>query len=143
MMKASSMLALAAILAVIEPEVAGAQARLTAEGTEFVLHIGDGRRLRSPDLVGATFKLSFGGKDVDVTIAGVENDPHAVGGRVLLHRFVVKDASGRQTDLCGPDAEGRSRVLPAGTSLASLPAPASEGVPDPPVPLVPEPVRPG
>jgi len=112
MMKASSMLALAAILAVIEPEVAGAQARLTAEGTEFVLHIGDGRRLRSPDLVGATFKLSFGGKDVDVTIAGVENDPHAVGGRVLLHRFVVKDASGRQTDLCGPDAEGRSRGFP-------------------------------
>jgi hypothetical protein len=111
-MKASSTLALAAILAMIEPGVAGAQARLTVEGTEFVLHIEGDRRLHSADLVGATIKLSFGGKDVDVTIAGVEDDPDAVGGRVLLHRFVVKDASGRPTDMCAPDAQGRSLGFP-------------------------------
>jgi ADYC domain len=111
-MKASSTLALAAILAVIEPEVAGAQAQLTVEGTEFVLHTGGGRKLRSADLVGATIKLSFSGKDVDVRIASVEDDPYAVGGRVLLHHFVVKAASGRPTDMCAPDAEGRSRGFP-------------------------------
>jgi hypothetical protein len=111
-MKAWSTLALAAILAVIEPEAAGAQAQLTAEGTEFVLRIDGGRTLRSPDLVGATLKLSFGGKDVDVTIASLEEDADAVGGRVLLHRFVVEGASAKPTDLCAPDAAGRSRGFP-------------------------------
>jgi hypothetical protein len=111
-MKGWSMLALAAILAVIRSEVAGAQAQLSVENTEFVLHIEGGRTLRSHDLVGATLKLSLGGKDIDVTIASVEDDPDAVGGRVLLHRFVVEAASGRPTDMCAPDAEDRSRGFP-------------------------------
>jgi ADYC domain len=98
-------------LAVATPVVATAQA-LNAVGTEFVLTMADGRVLRSVDLVGATFSIITAGTTVEVTIASVEEDSHAVGGRVFLHHLVVADAAGRRTDLCSPDAEGRSLGFP-------------------------------
>jgi hypothetical protein len=97
------------------PAEASAQARLTAEGTEFVLTLTDGRTLRSAALQGATLKMRTapGGDTVtDVTIVSVEEDPDAIGGRVLLHRFVTRDAGGRTADLCLPDPEGKSLGFP-------------------------------
>ena len=82
-----------------------AQARLAVEGTEFVVTMDDGRVLRSADLVGATLKLGEEGKHLDVTIASVEQDSHATGGSVWLHRFLVHDETGQPRDLCTPDAE--------------------------------------
>jgi ADYC domain len=94
------------------PTIAFAQVRLTAEGTELVLTTVDGRTMRSGDLVGARLALGAQGRAIEVTIAGVEEDLAAVGGRVLLHRFEVADRSGQPTALCAPDAEGRSLGFP-------------------------------
>jgi hypothetical protein len=101
-----------AALLTAAPAIACAQASLRVEGTEFVLTTADGRTLRSADLQGATLKIGSGGRDIEVTITSVEKDPRAVGGRVLLHHLVVKDASDRLVDLCKPDAQGRSLGFP-------------------------------
>jgi hypothetical protein len=112
MTSATFTLGLAAMLAAAAPSMSLAQGRLTADGTEFVLITADGRSLRSAELVGHTLRIGIKGRDFDVTIRSVEDDPHAVGGRVVLHHFVVKDRSGKPVDLCAPDAEGRSRGFP-------------------------------
>jgi hypothetical protein len=104
-------LAWAGVLAAA-PALACAQASLSVDGTEFVLTTPDGRTLRSADLQGATLKIGSAGNDIEVTIDSVEEDPRAVGGRVMLHRFVVKDRSGRLVDLCKPDAQGLSLGFP-------------------------------
>jgi hypothetical protein len=105
-------LGLAAMLVAVAPAASVAQQRLTAEGTEFVLITADGRALRSAELVGATLRIGIKGREFEVTIRSVEDDPHAVGGRVVLHHFVVNDRSGRPVDLCAPDAAGQSRGFP-------------------------------
>jgi hypothetical protein len=102
----------AAALAFLAPVAASAAPGLTAVGTEFVLTMPDGRILRSADLVGATLTIAAGGTPVEITIASVEEDRKASGGRVLLHHFVVKDGSGKRSDMCTPDAEGRSLGFP-------------------------------
>jgi hypothetical protein len=56
--------------------------------------------------------ISSGGKQMPVRIASVEEDAEAVGGRVFLHRFVVKDDFGIESSLCTPDASGRSLGFP-------------------------------
>jgi hypothetical protein len=103
---------LAAALAIAAPGAAPAQTALSAVGTELVLATPTGRSLRSADLVGATLGIVVGGTMVEITIASVEDDPDAIGGRVLLHRFLVKDAAGRAADLCTPDAAGRRLGFP-------------------------------
>ena len=103
---------LAAALAIAAPAVAPAQTGLTAAGTEFVLTTPAGSALRSADLVGATLNIATAGRQVEITIRSVEEDPHAVGGRVLLHYFLVKDETGWQVDMCEPDAEGRRLGFP-------------------------------
>lgn len=102
----------AALLLTSAPAAPGEQPRLTVDGTEFVLTTRDGRTLRSADLVGLTLKLRAQESIVEITIQGVEKDPHAIGGPVMLHRFLVKDNSGKTVDLCMPDAEGRNHGFP-------------------------------
>src|SRR5215510_11569816 len=80
---------------------ASAQTALTVDGTEFLLSLPAGRTLRSADLVGATLTIAAGSAPVEITIK-----------RVVLHHFVVIDATGRQADLCRPDATGRSLGFP-------------------------------
>jgi hypothetical protein len=103
---------LAMALAISAPVAAQAQTALTAVGTEFVLTTPAGRILRSADLVGATLGIAVAATQVEVTITSVEEDADAIGGRVLLHRFVVADEAGRAVDLCTPDADGRSLGFP-------------------------------
>jgi hypothetical protein len=105
-------LGLAMSLAGLLPAGAVAQSGLTADGTEFVLTLNDGRTLRGTDLKGATLKMRTPEGVLDVTIQGIEEDPHAVGGRVLLHHFVARDASGKIVDVCFPDADGKSLGFP-------------------------------
>jgi len=105
-------LAAAALVGAVVAVPAAAEPRLTVEGTEFVLETPDGRVLRSRDLVGATLTLRMEGRDMDVTIAAAEEDREANGGRVLLHRFLLVDEAGNRSDLCTPDAAGRSLGFP-------------------------------
>jgi hypothetical protein len=101
------------LVAAAIPSVAAAQVpALTVDGTEFVLTLEDGRVLRSADLVGATLMIGTGDKQTAVIIKSVEEDPFAVGGRVFLHRFVVKDDRGNESDLCTADATGRNLGFP-------------------------------
>jgi hypothetical protein len=86
---------------------AAGQPSLTADGTEFVLTLDDGRILRSADLVGATLNIASG---QNITIKSVEEE--AVGGRVFLHHFTMTDATGKVVDLCTLDAQGRSLGFP-------------------------------
>jgi hypothetical protein len=103
-------LGLLAMLAIATPGMACAQSPLTVEGTEFVLTTADGRVFRSFDLVGASLKVGSG--NLEVTIESVEEDQFAVGGRVLLHHFIVRDESGIRANLCVADAQGRSLGFP-------------------------------
>lgn len=103
---------LATALAIAAPGAGLAQEALTAAGTEFVLTTPTGRTLRSADMVGATLNIAAGEKRVEITIRSVEEDRHAVGGRVFLHHFVVKDEAGRDIDMCTPAADGRSFGFP-------------------------------
>lgn len=57
--------------------------------------MGDGRVLRSADLVGATLMIGDGADQLAIRIEGVEEDPHSIGGDVTLHRLVATDASGK------------------------------------------------
>src|SRR5262245_26038932 len=105
-------LGLAACLAGPLPPAGTAQSRLSVDGTEFLLTLDDDRILRGAALKGATLKMRTEAGVADVTIESVEEDPDAVGGRVLLHRFLTRDANGKAIDLCLPDAEGRSLGFP-------------------------------
>jgi hypothetical protein len=103
---------LAMCLAGVLPAGAVAQTGLTVDGTEFVLRLDDGRILRGSDLKGATLKMRTAAGALNVTIRDAEEDPQAVGGRVLLHHFVTSDAGGKAADLCLPDADGKSLGFP-------------------------------
>src|SRR5262245_3083264 len=71
-------IALAAILAAAPSTVDGAEAKLAAAGTEFVLTLPDGRTLRSQDLVGAVLRIGAPGREIGVTIASIEEDLRAI-----------------------------------------------------------------
>jgi hypothetical protein len=100
--------ALFALSILLVPMPVLAQARLEADGSELVLVREDGRTLRSKELVGAT--LHVGG--AEILVASVEEDPRAVGGRVWLHRFLVRQRDGGTRDYCDPDADGLRAGFP-------------------------------
>ena len=77
-----------------------------------MLTLEDGRVLRSTDLVGATLMIDAGTKQVAVTIESIEEDPTAVGGRVLLHHFVIRNEDGTRSEFCTPDGAGESLGFP-------------------------------
>ena len=85
---------------------------LQVDGTEFVLTLPDGRRLRSADLVGATLEIPTQGSPLEILISSVEDDAQAIGGRVVLHRFMVQSETGAPIDLCTADADGRHLGFP-------------------------------
>ena len=88
------------------------QPGLTVDGTEFILTVGDGRILRSADLVGATIKVRSGTTVINLMIQSVEDDSGARGGKVVLHHFVVQGENGATAEFCTPDATGRRRGFP-------------------------------
>ena len=79
--------------------------------------------------MGATLTIRAQGQPLEVTIASVEEDPDATGGRVLLHRFLVKDARAvGQISLCTPDAARAVTTVfqcPMAAAALRSPAPAA------------------
>ncbi len=96
----------------VVPAEASTGGSLSVDGTEFVLVTADGQTRKGLQLVGATLNVETGGKQMDITITAGENDATAVGGRVVLYRFVTKNANGDETDLCEPDADGKTWGFP-------------------------------
>lgn len=86
--------------------------RMTVEGTEFVVTQGDGRVLRSRDLVGAVLDVRFAGRAMRLRIAAVEPDPEDRSGTVWLHTLESRDASGSWSNFCSPGPEGRRQGFP-------------------------------
>ncbi|MCQ4165852.1 ADYC domain-containing protein [Tahibacter harae] len=99
------LLALAAAL----PAAAAPPARLSVEGTEFVLYRLDGRVLRSAELIGAELDLG-GGRQL--RIDAVRPDPSDPSGTVLLHRFSQRERGGAWAPACEADREGRQEGFP-------------------------------
>jgi hypothetical protein len=106
------MLGLTTMLVTTAPMLGRAETLVRVEGTEFVLTTAEGVTLRSADLQGATLKIRIAGRDIPVRVERVEEDADALGGRVVLHHFVVRKENGITVDLCEPDAEGRSLGFP-------------------------------
>jgi hypothetical protein len=103
---------LATALAFAVPDAARAQAALRVEGTEFVLTTNAGDIVRGAELTGAALEIAGAEGPITLIIRSVAEDERAVGGRVFLYRFAVKDDAGAFIDMCMPDAEGRSLGFP-------------------------------
>jgi hypothetical protein len=86
---------------------AAAVPSLTVHGTELVLTTGDGRTLRSAELIGATLAIGA----VSVRLDAVDRDP---GSRdeVLRHRFAVIGSDGARAELCEADPDGDRWAIP-------------------------------
>ena len=110
--QAASRLAFAAMVLASPLATAESGARLTVEGTEFVLTLPDGHTLRGADLRGAVITIPTADHAREIAIRDVEDDRNAIGGRVLLYRLEVKDPNGRWADLCAPDPDGRRLGFP-------------------------------
>ena len=90
---------------------AHAGARLSVEGPRFVLTTDDGKRLTSPDLVGAVLEMSDPeGRPVTARIDRVE--PASERPTTLLHYISAKRSDGSFGPICPPDAKGRRAALP-------------------------------
>lgn len=89
-------------------EARAASATLRVEGERFLLITDDGRRLTSPDLVGAVLTTETGAVFRLDAVESAEENP-----KLLLHIFSVQDPqTGAWTPLCEPDAKGRRAGLP-------------------------------
>lgn len=87
-------------------------ARVTVDGSEFVATLGDGRTLRSRDLVGAVLDLRVGGRPMRVRIAAVEPDPEDRSGTVWLHTLEAAAADGTWANVCNAGPDGRRQAFP-------------------------------
>jgi hypothetical protein len=112
---------MAALAAVLAQAVLGTRQGMTADissvtvdGTAFVVALGDGRVMRSPDLVGVVLTIATISGPLQVRIDAVERDPGAVAGPVWLHSFSVPEEDGKLRSLCEPDPEGRRHGFPLG-----------------------------
>lgn len=90
-----------------------AGARLTVEGTEFVVRLDDGKVLRGGDVTGMQIILRTENRELAVRIDGVSEDDKAVGGQVFLYSTTVHDpVSGASQNFCAADPLGRSLGFP-------------------------------
>lgn len=94
------------VVALVAPAVAS---ELRVEGTAFVLRQEDGQELRSPDLVGAELDLGDG---TVLRIEAVRIAPQDASGRILLHRFSLRQDDGAWREVCEADREGRREGFP-------------------------------
>jgi hypothetical protein len=105
------LLAFLAVSLVARPASGGAE-RLVVEGTEFVLHLADGRSMRGEALVGTTFVLRTDDRDVAIEIEGLESET-SPSGPVMLYRLATRDpVNGAARSLCNADAKGRRTGFP-------------------------------
>jgi hypothetical protein len=64
-----------------------------------------------------------------MTMQGTSMQGNSVGGQVFLHRFLVKDDSGKLTNLCAPDAQGKSLGFPVPDGRGGFDLTCTSGVP--------------
>ncbi|WP_439614254.1 ADYC domain-containing protein [Reyranella sp.] len=102
------------------PGPAPKMSSLGVDGTEIVVTLGDGRTLRSKDLIGAVLKVRFEGQPADVRIAVAEPDPEDKSKTVWLHTFEARQADGTWANLCGPGPDGRRQGFALKTSDGGL-----------------------
>lgn len=95
-----------------DAEAASTVTSIAIEGTEFVVHLADGRTLRSRDLVGAVLNVRFGGKPAQFRLAAVEPDPGEPSGTVWLHTLETPAADGSWSNYCTPGPDGRRQGFP-------------------------------
>jgi hypothetical protein len=105
-LRAWPMVAAAVAAACSSPPTRGSPS-LTVHGTELVLTTGDGRVLRSAQLVGATLAIGA----LAVRLDAVDRDPRA-RDEVLRHRFVVLEREREPSELCEPDPDGDRWAMP-------------------------------
>ena len=86
-------------------------AKLSVDGTRFVVTTDDGRRLASEQLVGAVFDMvTPEGVLAKVRIDGVSTAAEA--RTIVLHNLKTPDAHGAWQPLCDADAQGRRAAFP-------------------------------
>ncbi len=93
---------------------------IAVEGTEIVVTLGDGRSLRSKDLVGAVLDVRFDGQPTKIRIAAVEPDPDDKSKTVWLHTFEGQNPQGVWGNLCGEGPDGRRMGFPLKTGAGGL-----------------------
>jgi hypothetical protein len=114
----------AVLLALLAPPEAPAQSQapaavvsVSAEQTQFRLTLGDGRIMRSPELVGAKLIVATETGPVKVQIAAVERDPGAKSGDVWLHTLLVENPDGTSQNMCEAGPDGRRQGFPIASRL--------------------------
>ena len=96
-----------------------AAATLSVEKTVWVLNTDDGRRLASPQLVGAVFEmLDPDGNPATIRIYAVA--PAAERPEVLLHSLSAKGPDGVFRPVCDPDIHGRRTAFPVSGAIDAL-----------------------
>ena len=86
--------------------------------TQFVVKLGNGRVLRSPQLVGAVLTVSLGGKPVRLRIDAVEPDPGdpargmPASPDVWLHSLSIVASDGSRSNVCEAGPDGRHQAFP-------------------------------
>ena len=121
MHKASILVLLAALTASLP---AGAQSQapaavvsVAAEKTQFRLTLGDGRVMRSSELIGAKLIVATETGPVKVQISAVERDPDARSGDVWLHTLLVENPDGTTQNMCEAGPDGRRQGFPIASRL--------------------------
>lgn len=88
-----------------------APSTLSVEGSSFVMHLADGRELRSPDMIGASVFLAYEGRTAaEMRIVSVSPDPESPD--ILRHQFEVRMPSGEWIPACKPGADGQTWGFP-------------------------------
>ena len=85
---------------------------IDVEGTEIDVKLGDGKTLRSKELVGAVLDVRFEGEPVKLRIAQVENDPQDTTGTVWLHTMEGRQPDGVWRNVCSPGPDQREQGFP-------------------------------
>ena len=121
MHKASILVLLAALTASLP---AGAQSQtpaavvwVAAEKTQFRLTLGDGRVMRSSELIGAKLIVATETGPIKVQISAVERDPDARSGDVWLHTLLVENPDGTTQNMCEAGPDGRRQGFPIASRL--------------------------
>ncbi len=91
---------------------------VAVEGTLLKVTLGDGRVLRSPDLIGTDLILGEGDQQIHVRIDAVERDPDdertgvKAEDAVWLHSLSVEEENGVWGPLCERGPDGREQAIP-------------------------------
>jgi hypothetical protein len=111
----SAWLALAASGSMPSPHSPDRIESVDVDGTSLIVRLASGRRLTTPELVGARLSLVLPGSTTPrlLLVDAIERDPLDPDQEIwLYHLLLVDSASGSTRELCGPDARGEHWAFP-------------------------------